>query len=143
MMKKKPQIKKRILKKPIINTKNLPIKKKKLTFLGNLHVQASFKNTILYLTNKEGKLIKQISTKSLKKTTFKKNTTYNINGIVFKMNSFLKKKRIKKLNIIIKGTAYGRRNIVRNLDREIRILSARYKVLRPFNGCRKKKKKRR
>jgi ribosomal protein S11 len=59
------------------------------------------------------------------------------------MNSFLKSKRIKKLNIIIKGTAYGRRNIVRNLDRKIRILSARYKVLRPFNGCRKKKKKRR
>ena len=93
------------------------------------------------MTNKEGKLIKQFSTKSLKKTTYKKNTTYNINGIVFKLNSFLKFKRITKLNVVIKGIAYGRRNIVRNLDRNIRILSARYKVLRPFNGCRKKKKK--
>ena len=143
MIKKKPQKKKRILKKPIVNTKKLPIKKKQLNLIGNLHVQASFKNTILYLTNKEGKLIKQISTKSLKKTTFKKNTTYNINGIVFRMNSILKSKKINKLNIVIKGTAYGRRNIVRNLNNKIRILSARYKVLRPFNGCRKKKEKRR
>lgn len=138
MIKKQKQI-----KKPFVKNNQQNTKKYKKQFIGNLHVQAKYKNTILYLTNKKGKLIKQISTKSLKKTTFKKNTPYNIQLIVNKINNILKLKRISKLNLIFKGNDYGRRHVMKNLTRDIHIPYMFRKKLIPFNGCRIRKKKRR
>jgi small subunit ribosomal protein S11 len=131
-------------KKKIINQKKKNFyKKKNHNFLGNLHIHSSYKNTILYLTTKKGKLIKQFSTKSLKKTTFKKNTPINIQFIVEKLNKVIKLKRILKLNLIFKGKGYGRRHVPRNLIKNVRFPYVFEKVPTPFNGCRKKKKKRR
>lgn len=118
-------------------------KQQRRKFFGNLHIKASFKNTILFLTTKKGKLIKQISTKSLKKTTYKKNTPYNIQIIVEKLNNIIKLKRILKLNVTIQGKGYGKRHVLKNLSREIKVPYVFYKIPTPFNGCRKKKKKRR
>ena len=47
-------------------------KKKNPLILTNLHITANFKNTIISLTKYNGNLLKQWSTKSLKKTRFKK-----------------------------------------------------------------------
>lgn len=131
-------------KKKSFNHKNKKFSKKKISkFLGNLHIHSSYKNTKLYLTTKKGKLIKQFSTKSLKKTTFKKNTPINIQFIVEKLNKVIKFKRIAKLNLVFKGGGYGRRHIIRNLTKEVRFPYYFDKMPTPFNGCRKKKKKRR
>ena len=54
--KNKYKIKKKIKKNPLI--------------LANLHITANFKNTIISLTKHDGNLLKQWSTKSLKKTKF-------------------------------------------------------------------------
>lgn len=142
--KKKTPHKKFVKKKNIANTNtsNLPIKKKR-RFIGNLHIQANYKNTIIYLTTRKGKLLKQLSTQSLKKTSYKKNTPYNINFITEKINKTLKLKRILKLNVILKGTGYGNRHVMRNLSRDIRVAYMFRKRPIPFNGCRRKKKKRR
>nr|YP_009164899.1 ribosomal protein S11 [Pseudoperonospora cubensis]AKZ29837.1 ribosomal protein S11 [Pseudoperonospora cubensis] len=51
--------------------KNLK-KQKNPLILVNLHITASLKNTIISLTKYNGNLLKQWSTKSLKKTRFKK-----------------------------------------------------------------------
>jgi ribosomal protein S11 len=127
-----------------INYKNKKFSnKKQKNFLGNLHIHSSYKNTKLYLTTKKGKLIKQISTKSLKKTTFKKNTPINIQLIVEKLNKVIKFKRISKLNLVFKGGGYGRRHIIRNITKKVRFPYYFDKIQTPFNGCRKKKKKRR
>ena len=127
-----------------INSTNPPVKKKLKNFMGILHVHASFKNTILYWTNKKGKLIKQISTKSLKKTTFKKNTPYNVQLIIYKINQYIQLKKIKKLNIHLNGTGLGRFNILKNIKKKnIKIGYIFDKTSRPFNGCRIKKMKRR
>nr|YP_001165364.1 ribosomal protein S11 [Phytophthora ramorum]ABG54115.1 ribosomal protein S11 [Phytophthora ramorum]ACD46631.1 ribosomal protein S11 [Phytophthora ramorum] len=122
--------------------KNL-IKKNPL-ILANLHITASLKNTIISLTTHEGNLLKQWSTKALKKTRFKKNTPYNVQLIVYKINKYLQLKKIKKLKIFLHGTGLGRYNVLKNLkQKNFKVKYLLDKTTKPFNGCRLKKQKRR
>ena len=119
-------------------------KKKNLLSLANLHIIANFKNTILSLTKQNGNLLKQWSTKSLKKTRFKKNTPYNVQLIVYKINKYLQLKKIKNLKIYLHGTGVGRYNVLQNLKKKkIKVNYLIDKTIKPFNGCKLKKKKRR
>ncbi len=119
-------------------------KNKNLLVLANLHIKCTLKNTIISLTKNNGKVIKQWSTKSLKKTRFKKNTPYNVQLIVYKINKFIQLKKIRKINICFNGTGLGRYNILKNLKkRKIKIGNILDKTPIPFNGCRTKKMKRR
>ena len=117
--------------------------KKNSLILVNLHIIASLKNTIISLTTYNGNLIKQWSTKALKKTKFKKNTPYNVQLIVYKINKYLQFKKIKKLKIYLHGTGLGRYNILKNLNRKFKIKYLLDKTTKAFNGCRLKKQKRR
>jgi small subunit ribosomal protein S11 len=120
------------------------IKNKNLLLLTNLHITASLKNTILSLTNYNGNVLKQWSTKSLKKTRFKKNTPYNVQLLVYKINKYIQLKKIKKLKIFLHGTGLGRYNVLKNLKKQnLQIKYLLDKTTKPFNGCRLKKQKRR
>nr|YP_010394013.1 ribosomal protein S11 [Hyaloperonospora arabidopsidis]DAZ88021.1 TPA_asm: ribosomal protein S11 [Hyaloperonospora arabidopsidis] len=120
------------------------LKKKNPLILANLYITASLKNTIISLTKHDGNLLKQWSTKSLKKTKFKKNTPYNVQLIVYKINKYLYLKKIKKLKIYLKGTGLGRYNVLKNLKKKnFKVKYIFDKTPKPFNGCRLKKKKRR
>jgi small subunit ribosomal protein S11 len=120
------------------------IKQKNLLILANLHITASLKNTIISLTNYKGNLLKQWSTKSLKKTRFKKNTPYNVQLIVYKINKYLQLKKIKKLKVFLHGTGLGRYNVLKNLKKKkFKVQYLLDKTTKPFNGCRLKKQKRR
>ena len=118
-------------------------KYKNTIFLANLYITCNLKNTRISITKNNGNLLKQWSTKSLKKTKFKKNTPYNVQLIVYKINQYLILKKIKKINIYIKGTGLGRFNILKNLKKNIKIGYIFDKTSIPFNGCRQKKMKRR
>ena len=119
-------------------------KKKNPLILANLYINASLKNTIISLTKHDGNLLKQWSTKSLKKTRFKKNTPYNVQLIVYKINKYLYLKKIKKLKIYLKGTGLGRYNVLKNLKKKnFKVKYIIDKTPKPFNGCRLKKQKRR
>lgn len=118
--------------------------KKNPLILANLHITASLKNTIISLTNNEGNLLKQWSTKALKKTRFKKNTPYNVQLIVYQINQYLQLKKIKKIKIYLHGTGLGRYHVLKNLKKKnIKVKYLFDKTIKPFNGCRLKKKKRR
>ena len=111
---------------------------------ANLHIQCSLKNTIISLTESKGNLIKQWSSKSLKKTDLKKNNPYNIQLITNKINKFIYLKKIKYLNILLKGNVIGRYNVIKNLKKQkLKIYNIIDKTSIPFNGCQKKKQKRR
>ncbi len=119
-------------------------KKKNIIVFANLHVKNAIKNTIISLTKDNGEVLRQWSTKSLKKTRFKKNTPYNIQLIVYKINKYIKLKKIKRLKINFNGSAFGRYNILKNLQKKyIKIDSIIDRTPIPFNGCRQKKMKRR
>lgn len=118
--------------------------KKNPLILVNLHIIANLKNTIISLTKPNGNLLKQWSTKSLKKTRFKKNTPYNVQLIVYKINKYLQLKKTKKIKIYLHGTGLGRYNVLKNLKKKkIKIKYLLDKTIKPFNGCKLKKKKRR
>lgn len=118
-------------------------KKKPLLISANLHIKSTLKNTIISLTKSTGDVLKQWSTKSLKKTRFKKNTPYNVQLIVYKINKYIQLKKIQKINIHLKGTGLGRYNILRNLKKnKIKINYIFDKTSIPFNGCRVRKMKR-
>nr|YP_010118077.1 ribosomal protein S11 [Phytophthora palmivora]QPN54127.1 ribosomal protein S11 [Phytophthora palmivora]QTV76711.1 ribosomal protein S11 [Phytophthora palmivora]WOX01710.1 ribosomal protein S11 [Phytophthora palmivora] len=120
------------------------LKQKNPLILTNLHITASLKNTIISLTNNTGNLLKQWSTKSLKKTRFKKNTPYNVQLIVYKINKYLQLKKIKKLKVYLHGTGLGRYNVLKNLkQKKFKVKYLLDKTKKPFNGCRLKKQKRR
>nr|YP_010394247.1 ribosomal protein S11 [Phytophthora colocasiae]UXG56143.1 ribosomal protein S11 [Phytophthora colocasiae]DAZ88255.1 TPA_asm: ribosomal protein S11 [Phytophthora colocasiae]DAZ88766.1 TPA_asm: ribosomal protein S11 [Phytophthora colocasiae] len=120
------------------------LKQKNPLILTNLHITASLKNTIISLTTYNGNLLKQWSTKSLKKTKFKKNTPYNVQLIVYKINKYLQLKKIKKLKVYLHGTGLGRYNVLKNLkQKKFKVKYLLDKTTKPFNGCRLKKQKRR
>ena len=87
--------------------------KKNPLILANLHIIANLKNTIISLTKYDGNLLKQWSTKALKKTKFKKNTPYNVQLIVYKINKYLQLKKIKKLKVHLHGTGLGRYHLLK------------------------------
>ena len=121
------------------------LKKKKIILISaNLYIKSSLKNTIISLTKINGNLLKQWSTKSLKKTKFKKNTPYNVQLITYQINQYIRIKKIKKLNIFLNGTGVGRYNVLKNLKKQnLKIGYVFDKTPLPFNGCRQKKMKRR
>jgi small subunit ribosomal protein S11 len=119
-------------------------KNKKYILLCNLYVKSSLKNTLIILTRKNGEKLKQWSTKALKKNKFKKNTSYNIYLLSLQIKKYINIKKIKKINIFLSGNGIGRTNIIKNFNKEnINIFYFFNKTIIPFNGCKKKKKKRR
>lgn len=125
-----------------INKKN----KKNFIVLVNLYIQATYKNTLISLTKINGDVLKQWSTKALKKTKFKKNTPYNIQLLIYKINKYIQIKKVQQMNIYFKGNGLGRRNIIKNLKLYQNHLIINYifdNTKKSFNGCRKKKIKRR
>ncbi len=117
--------------------------KQKKKEIFSLHVKCSIKNTIISLVTPNQCVLKQWSTKSLKKTELKKNNPYNIQLIINRINRTLFIKKIRHLNIFLKGYGIARYYIVKNLNRKIKISNIINKNTIPFNGCRQKKKKRR
>nr|YP_009327259.1 ribosomal protein S11 [Aphanomyces invadans]AOQ30676.1 ribosomal protein S11 [Aphanomyces invadans] len=117
--------------------------KKKL--IANLYINCILKNTLFSLTNENGQLYKQWSSKSLKKKkNLKKNTPYNIHFISYKIRKYLILNKIRFLKIFIKGRGIGRYNFNKNLKKKnIKILFIFDRTNLPFNGCRSKKLKRR
>jgi small subunit ribosomal protein S11 len=122
------------------------LNKKNFIAFVNLHIQATYKNTLISLTKINGDVLKQWSTKSLKKIKFKKNTPYNIQLVVYKINKYIQLKKIQQMNIYFKGNGFGRRHIIKNLKLYHTRVIINYifdKTKKSFNGCRRKKKKRR
>ena len=119
-------------------------KKKKKCFFGNLFIKANYKNTIISLTKLNGNLLKQWSARGLNKNKTKKNIPINLILISNKINKYLLSNYIKKLNIYVKGLGYGRSYILSRINKKkIKIRFIFDKTSISFNGCRKKKLKRR
>lgn len=126
------------IKKKFIN------KKKKKCFFGNLFIKSNYKNTIVSLTKLNGNLLKQWSAKGLNKSKSKKNIPTNLIILSNLINKYLLDNKVKKLNIYLKGLGYGRSYILNKINKKkIQIRFIFDKTPISFNGCRKKKKKRR
>ena len=136
------------------NQKYLYSKKKKIKKkIANLYITSRFKNTILRLNKINNGLYKQWSTQSFEGRS-KKNTPYNLEKISKDLNIYLKKTKIGKLNIFLNGSGYGRRHVLKNLNKLSKYKNRYKKTIlktglifeitpKVFNGCRQKLPKRR
>ena len=118
------------------------VPKKKLVS-GVLHVQATYNNTKVVLSDKDGNVIMSASSGSLGFKGAKKATPF----AAAKIGEVLAEKAqmigLKEVDIVIKGVGSGRESAVRAfIARGIDILSMKDKTPVPFNGPRPKKARR-
>lgn len=115
--------------------------KKQVTTIAHVHIQCAFKNTIISVTNENGNVFKQWSTKALKKKKGKNNAQQNIQLIVYQIDRYMQFKKIKRLILFFKGNvAFVKRHFIKNFQyRRLSLLRIEDRVILPFNGCRNKK----
>ncbi|HQV64642.1 MAG TPA: 30S ribosomal protein S11 [Candidatus Paceibacterota bacterium] len=118
------------------------VPKKKLVS-GVLHIQATYNNTKVVLTDKDGNAIMSASSGSLGFKGAKKSTPF----AAAKIGEVLAEKAqmigLKEVDIIVKGVGSGRESVIRSfIARGVDITSIKDKTPVPFNGPRPKKARR-
>ena len=127
------QVKKTIKRKKV--KKNLP--------KGVMHVQATFNNTIISITDDNGNLVAWKSSGSAGFKGSRKSTPYAAQIASEKAIEKAKEFGLSKVDVIIKGIGSGRESAVRALMASgIEIASIKDVTGIPHNGCRPRKARR-
>jgi len=110
---------------------------------GVLHVQATYNNTKVTLTDKEGNVIMSSSSGALGFKGAKKGTPF----AAAKIGEILAEKAamigLKEVDIVVKGVGSGRESAIRSfVARGIDVVSIKDRTSVPFNGPRPKKPRR-
>ena len=119
-------------------------KKRKHVSEGIVHVHATFNNTIITITDRQGDALCQASSGSAGFTSSRKHTPYAAQmaaeGLAIKAKDEFK---IERVDVRVKGPGPGRESVIRAFN------GAGYKVTSiedctgvPHNGCRPPKKRR-
>ena len=116
----------------------------------NLYINCNLTNTLITVTNFNNEVVYQISSKSSKLKTKKKNSPYILRNISYILNRLILKNQRKAgkktnlpVNLFFKGFGKGRYHILKNFSRKVKIKFIEDRTFLPFNGCRASKKKRR
>ena len=110
---------------------------------GEAHIQASFKNIIISLTNKNGQVISWSSAGKMGFRGSKKNTPYAAQMAAEDCAKVALEKGLKRVKVYIKGPGQGRESAIRSIHNAGIIVSEIVDVTPlPHNGCRPPKKRR-
>lgn len=116
--------------------------KKKLSRIssGVAHIQATFNNTIVTITDNAGSVVSWASAGKLKFAGSKKSSAF-VSTLVGKEAGRLAMERgMKEMCIIIRGPGAGREGAVRGIQSTgIALLRIEDRTPIPHNGCRRKK----
>jgi small subunit ribosomal protein S11 len=116
---------------------------KKNKQIGTIHIQSTRNNTILTLTDKEGKTKSWTSSGFIGFKNSRKSTSYAAQAAAEKMAHIARKLGFFFVNIKMKGLGYGKKNSVRALYRSgLTLLKIQDITPIPHNGCRVEKKRR-
>ncbi|WMC20177.1 MAG: 30S ribosomal protein S11 [Enterobacteriaceae bacterium PSpyr] len=146
IIKKKKIIKKKINNK-IKNNKNIKIIKKKNIkkniLDGIVHINATFNNTIISISDIKGNILISTSSGAVGFKGTKKSTPFSAQIAAEKIAIFAKKFGIKNLEFKIKGPGPGRESAIRSFNNlGFNIISIIDVTPIPHNGCRPPKKRR-
>lgn len=124
--------------------KTIKRKKVKRTLAkGTMHVQATFNNTIISITDDNGNLVAWKSSGSAGFKGSRKSTPYAAQIAAEKAIEKAKEFGLSKVDVIIKGIGSGRESTVRALmSSGIDIASIKDVTGIPHNGCRPRKARR-
>jgi small subunit ribosomal protein S11 len=110
---------------------------------GQVHVQSTFNNTIVSITDERGAVVAWASSGSAGFKGARKSTPYAAQIASEKVLSTAKDFGLKKVDVIVKGVGGGRESAIRALMAAgIEIGSIRDMTGLPHNGCRPRKPRR-
>jgi len=110
---------------------------------GQAHIQASFNNIIISLTNNSGQVISWSSAGKMGFRGSKKNTPYAAQMAAEDCAKVAIEKGLKRVKLFVKGPGQGRESAIRTLHNSGIIVTEIVDVTPlPHNGCRPPKKRR-
>ena len=110
---------------------------------GQAHIQASFNNIIISLTNKSGQVISWSSAGKMGFKGSKKNTPYAAQMAAEDCANVALEKGLKRVVVYVKGPGQGRESAIRTIHNTGILVTEIIDVTPlPHNGCRPPKKRR-
>ena len=104
---------------------------------GQAHIQATFNNIIISLTNKAGQVISWSSAGKMGFRGSKKNTPYAAQQAVLDCGKVAHDAGLRKVDVFVKGPGSGRESAIRNLQTVgMEVQSITDVTPLPHNGCR-------
>lgn len=115
----------------------------KVDVYGDAHINATFNNLIVSLTNKQGQVISWSSAGKMGFKGSKKNTPYAAQMAAQDAAKVALEAGLKKVDVYVKGPGAGREGAIRSLAQAgIEITMIKDVTPLPHNGCRPPKKRR-
>lgn len=110
---------------------------------GDAHINASFNNLIISITNKNGQVISWSSAGKMGFKGSKKNTPYAAQMAASDAAKVASDAGVKKVDVYVKGPGAGRESAIRALNNSgIEVVMIKDITPLPHNGCRPPKKRR-
>ena len=118
-------------------------RKVKIDSVGEAHIQASFNNIIISLTNKNGQVISWSSAGKVGFRGSKKNTPFAAQVAAEDCSKTAYELGLRKVKVYVKGPGSGRESAIRTISNSGIDVSEIIDVTPlPHNGCRPPKKRR-
>ncbi|MDG1427249.1 MAG: 30S ribosomal protein S11 [Crocinitomicaceae bacterium] len=118
-------------------------KKVKVDALGQAHIQATFNNVIISLTNNSGQVISWASAGKMGFRGSKKNTPYAAQVAAEDAAKEAYDYGLRKVKVFVKGPGSGRESAIRSLHNAgIEVTEINDVTPMPHNGCRPPKRRR-
>ena len=110
---------------------------------GQAHIQCSFNNTIITITDVQGNAISASSAGKLGLRGSKKSTPYAAQMVMEDAARAAKEHGLKSVDVFVKGPGQGRESAIRALQNaDIAVTSIQDVSPIPHNGCRPPKRRR-
>ncbi|MBY0537414.1 MAG: 30S ribosomal protein S11 [Chitinophagaceae bacterium] len=115
----------------------------KVDAYGDVHVNATFNNLIISITNKNGQVISWSSAGKMGFKGSKKNTPYAAQLAAADAAKVAFEAGVKRVDVYVKGPGAGRESSIRSISQSgIEVAMIKDVTPLPHNGCRPPKKRR-
>lgn len=115
----------------------------KVDSYGDVHINATFNNIIISLTNKQGQVISWSSAGKMGFKGSKKNTPYAAQIAAADAAKVAVDAGVKRVDVFVKGPGAGRESAIRSLAQNgLEVTMIKDVTPLPHNGCRPPKKRR-
>jgi len=110
---------------------------------GDVHINATFNNIIISITNKNGQVISWSSAGKMGFKGSKKNTPYAAQMAASDAAKVAADAGVKRVDVFVKGPGAGRESAIRSISQSgIEVSLIKDVTPLPHNGCRPPKKRR-
>lgn len=128
---------------PKTNVKSKPKKVKRQISAGQVHIQATFNNTIITVTDDQGRVLAWSSSGAVGFKGSRKSTPYAAQVAAEKVIGIVKDMGLVKVDVLVRGIGSGRESAIRAFQGAgILVGSIKDVTGIPHNGCRPRKARR-